>query len=438
MNDVKTVKIIPSKSDAHRAYICAALAEYCNEPLKVGTRVICEESSEDIEATRDCLEALARTGNERTGVDLYCRESGSTFRFLLPVVGALGKRGIFHPVGRLAQRPLSPLREELCAHGMRISTPGSIPLIAEGELQGGDFVIDGDISSQFVSGLLFALPLLKEDSRIIVKKELQSMGYVDMTARTITKFGIKMSCEEKDGDTICSIPGGQKYIPVDEYLVEGDWSNGAVWLAAGILGDSPIKVEGLSMDSAQGDRKIVEIIREFGGEIQVEDTDAVESITAYPAIMENGNCKQTLKGITYSAGQTPDLVPMLALIATQAKGTTMITNAQRLRSKESDRLHSVTTTLKTLGADVEELPEGLLIRGMGCSKEALVDGKYKPLKGGAVESFNDHRVVMMAAIASILCREPVQIYGWESVRKSYPTFFDRLEDLGLADNIELL
>lgn len=431
----KKIKIIPSKSDAHRAFISAALARYCNEPHEASSKIICKETSEDIEATKACLEALTDTGNDRTGADLYCKESGSTIRFLLPVVGALGKRGIFHTMGRLSQRPLSPLYEELCAHGMKISTPGSVPLIAEGKLRGGDFVITGDISSQFVTGLMFALPLLEEDSRLIIKKELQSMGYVDMTARTIARFGIKMDVEKIDGDTVFIIPGNQKYMPVDEYRVEGDWSNGAVWLAAGLLGDRPIKVDGLSLASAQGDRRIVEAIGAFGGKVLVDG----EHVTAYPAItFHKDHYRQRLKGITYDTGQTPDLASVIALIATQAKGITNIVNAKRLRTKESDRLHSISSTLRALGADIEELEDGLRIRGAANCYKAEKGEPYRPLKGGTVECFGDHRIVMMAAIASLLCKEKVRIIGWHAVRKSYPSFFDRLEDLGLDGNIELI
>ena len=157
LTEGKTIRAIPSKSDAHRAYICAAIAGG-------ETAINCSETSLDIEATRECMEALMNSKEDRAGVDLYCRESGSTLRFLLPLVGALGKRGIFHPMGRLSKRPLSPLYEELQKKGMIISAPGSVPLIAEGKLQSGDFVIPGNISSQFVSGLLFALPLLEGDS----------------------------------------------------------------------------------------------------------------------------------------------------------------------------------------------------------------------------------------------------------------------------------
>ena len=479
MDESKIIKIIPSKSDAHRAYICAGLqkiqmqmgegsaaysADIC-EPA-----VFCAEPSVDIEATRECINALINAGvsEERAGTDLYCRESGSTLRFLLPVVGALGKRGIFHPMGRLSKRPLSPLYEELCAHGMRISTPGSIPLIADGKLEAGDYVIPGDISSQFVSGLLFALPILEGDSRIFIAGEFQSKGYADMTLATLGRFGIEVTVETlkdsgegrkldelenpktlgtpnsqnaTDITIVYHIPGNQRYQLKDEfsgkYNVEGDWSNAAFWFAAGLLGDEGIAIDGLELDSAQGDKIILDVIRTFGGKVDIEKEKTSgpnsEKTNRIRIIPSKGN----LKGITFDAGQTPDMIPVVALIATQAKGITSITNAARLRIKESDRLHSIATTLRSLGGDVVELEDGLRIKGNG----------GKGLHGGTVESFDDHRIAMMAAIASILCRrsdigskeqEKVSLIGWEAVNKSYPTFFERLEELGLDDNLELL
>lgn len=404
----KTIRAIPSKSDAHRAYICAAIAGG-------ETAINCSETSLDIEATRECMVALMNSKEDRAGVDLYCRESGSTLRFLLPLVGALGKRGIFHPMGRLSKRPLSPLYEELQKKGMIISAPGSVPLIAEGKLQSGDFVIPGNISSQFVSGLLFALPLLEGDSRIIVTGDFQSRGYSNMTLRTLEEFGIR-AYEEKDGDNlIINIPGSQKYNSVKEYNVEGDWSNSAFWFAAGLLGDSPIKVTGLDMNSPQGDKEILRVIQDLGGKIQVED----EGITVYPG--------KNLKGITFDAGQTPDMIPVVALMATRCKTPTRIVNALRLRTKESDRLHSISGTLRALGADVEELEEGLIIN----SKR-----KVEALKGGTVESFDDHRIAMMASIASIICEGKVGLIGWEAVNKSYPSFFEHLRELDLDGNLE--
>ena len=407
-NGNKTLKAIPSKSDAHRAIICSALAGG-------KTRILCEETSVDIEATKDCMKALMDPSTANTGADLYCRESGSTLRFLLPVVGALGKRGIFHPMGRLPKRPLSPLRDELIEHGMKISQQGSVPLIAEGKLKSGEYRMPGNISSQFVSGLLFALPLVDGDSKIIVGGVFQSAAYTDMTIKTLKEFGINIETEKNNDSTVFIIPGNQQYMDIKEYRVEGDWSNSAFWLAAGIIGKYPIKVEGLDINSAQGDKAIVEVIRSFGGKVEIND----DGVTAYP--------ENNLSGITYDAGQTPDMIPVVALIGTQAKGTTKIVNAGRLRTKESDRLHSITVTLRSLGADVEEMEDSLIINNRK---------KIPELTGGTVESFDDHRIAMMASIASILTKDKVNIIGWEAVSKSYPSFYERLEELNLDGNIE--
>jgi len=434
--NVKSIEIISSKSDAHRAYICAALSDGDCE-------VICNETSQDIEATRNCMVALMNLANDRVGADLYCKESGSTLRFLLPIVGALGKRGIFHPMGRLSKRPLSPLYEELVAHGMTISEPGSVPLIAEGKLKGGDFHIKGNVSSQFISGLLFALPLLNEDSRIIVEGELESAGYVDMTLKTLERFGIKVNDEAEEDRRVFTVPGNQEYTAPKEYVVEGDWSNSAFWLAAGILGESPVRIHGLRLDTAQGDAGILKVIQDFGGEVTIDCApEQCEQKQCAPERSESEHCAplncdssnpiittypsaKKLKAITYDAAQTPDMVPAVALIATQAKGTTKIINAERLRTKESDRLHSISAALRGLGAHVEELEDGLIIKG---SSEAL--------SGGTVESFGDHRIAMMVAVASLICRDKARLIGWDAVDKSYPSFYEHMDELGLSNNLE--
>ena len=410
-NRIREIQIISSKSDAHRAIICSGLAG--------GPEIQCYETSVDIEATRDCMTSLCGEGNE---AELRCRESGTTFRLLLPVVGALGKKGVFHPEGRLSKRPLSPLYEELEAHGMKLSPQGEVPFVTEGRLSAGDFEIPGDVSSQFISGLLLALPLVEGESRVLVAGPLESAGYVNMTLATMDKFGVKVDIEEnpdikgsagKDISIVYKVRGGQKYTAPDSYQVDGDWSNGAFWLAAGILGDFPIKVKGLTRNSTQGDKAIVDVIKAFGGGIEVGD----DFVTAYPS-------GGLLKGIEYDAGQTPDMIPVVALIATQAQGETLIKNAGRLRIKESDRLNSISETLKALGGDIDELEDSLVIRG------------GEGLDGGKVDSFNDHRIAMMAAIASIVSKENVMLTGSKAVAKSYPGFYDRLAELGLEGNLK--
>ena len=392
---MKYIKIIPSKSDAHRALICAALSKY-------PCQVICSATSKDIEATKDCLQAL-KDGRE----DMYCGESGSTLRFLLPVMGALGHRAVFHPEGRLSQRPLSPLYEEMEQHGCKMSPQGSVPLVVDGKLKPGEYHIPGNISSQYVSGLLFALPLLEGDSRIYIEGLLESAAYVEMTLKTLSEFGIEIRRTE-DG---FSIPGRQQYWGPAQYEVEGDWSNGCFWLVAGALSEEGVTVKGLSIDSLQGDKRILELLENMGAKVQIAGDEI---------IVKGGH----LHGIQIDGSQIPDMIPILAVAALAAEGMTKITNAGRLRMKESDRLATVSSVLIGLGGEIEELSDSLIIHG------------GKPLTGGTIESFNDHRIAMMAAIASSLCENKVYLKGADAVNKSYPDFFQVLEEAGLHGNIE--
>ena len=392
---MRTIEIIPSKSYAHRALICAALSE-------TPCQVICEATSKDIEATKTCLAALQKGDR-----DMRCGESGSTLRFLLPVMGALGYESAFYPEGRLPERPLSPLYEELESHGCKMSTQGSVPFVLEGQLEPGDYHIPGNVSSQYISGLLFALPMLDGDSRILVEGKLESAGYVDMTLKVLGDFGIVVK-ETLEG---FEIPGGQRYRGPAVYQVEGDWSNGCFWLVAGALCEEGIKVCGLNPNSLQGDKKILDLLIKMGAKVSM-DEDGI--------MVKAGK----LQGIAIDVSQIPDMVPILAVAALAAEGTTEIKNAGRLRIKESDRLATVSNVLNSLGGQVEELEEGLIIRG------------GKPLKGGEVNSYNDHRIAMMAAIASLLCGEKVTITGADAVNKSYPDFFQVLEETGWGGNVE--
>ena len=392
---MREIKAIASKSDAHRALICAALSE---NPCEV----IMDTTSKDIEATKRCLENL-KCGRK----EFYCGESGSTLRFLLPVVAALGVETHFYPEGRLPQRPLSPLYEEMEAHGCILSKPGLVPFIVKGQLTPGDFTIPGDVSSQFISGLLFALPLLNNDSNIFITGKLQSEDYIKMTIDTLMRFGIEIKKTAKG----YFVKGNQKYISPDVYKVEGDWSNAAFFLAAGVFIEDGITVTNLNPYSIQGDKKIVELLNEFGACVTTSGT----SVTVKPG---------KLKGIDIDVSQIPDMVPALSVIASGAKGTTNIYNAGRLRIKESDRLKTVRTVIENLGGRVKELEEGLVIEGTGT------------LKGGNVTSFNDHRIAMMAAVASLICEDKVKIEGSEAVNKSYPDFYKHMEMLDLSWNLE--
>ncbi|MBQ6663345.1 MAG: 3-phosphoshikimate 1-carboxyvinyltransferase [Firmicutes bacterium] len=426
---MKTVTILPSKSDAHRALICRTLAAIQSGQEPAG-RVLQAGTSRDIMATQACLtqlqeacqqqeqakeisaEAPVGTLPETGAVLLPCGESGSTLRLLLPIVCALGVKAVFRREGRLPQRPLAPLDAELIRHGAVLTDRGGPELQVDGRLQAGDYELPGNVSSQFVSGLLLALPLLTEESRIRVRKPLESSGYVAMTLRTLQRFGITVAVREEADYVEYRIPGGQRWRMERDYAVEGDWSNAAFWLTAGAISGEGISVRGLTEDTPQGDRGIVEILRRFGAEISCADGEA--TVLPRPA-------SRLLQGQTVDASQIPDLVPVVALLGACAAGETKIIRAGRLRLKESDRLRSVATVLRDLGAAIEEAADELILTGSASPRPG-----EKPLAGGRVDGFADHRIVMMAAIAALAAEGSVRIEGSKAVEKSYPDFFSRL------------
>ncbi len=400
------VHIPASKSIAHRLLICAALS-------KGPVTLHLDGLSRDILATIDCLRALGAEITAAPGA-LYVQpiqnvpeaavlrvgESGSTLRFLLPLVGALGAKAAFKMQGRLPARPLHPLDRELIAHGMALRRSGET-LYAEGQLQPGAYTLPGDVSSQYISGLLFALPLLKGPSTITVTGELQSAAYLNMTESALLQAHIsfKKACNSYQ------IPGRQRYFSPGCCTVEGDWSNAAFFLCMGALAGPGVCVFGLDRSSAQGDRAIVELLQQFGAEVLLQhDRVAVR--------------QGKLRGITIDAGPIPDLIPALSVVAALACGETRIGNAARLRLKESDRLQTTAAMLASLGADVQELPDGLVIRGKS------------RLTGGTVDACNDHRIAMAAATAACACERPVTVLQAQCVEKSYPRFWEDFEALG--------
>ena len=385
-----TVRAIPSKSMAHRMFICAALS---NQP----TEVSCQGTSKDIEATQACLKAL----RDPKPV-LPCSESGSTLRFLLPVVAALGLDADLVMEGRLPQRPLAPLDQELEAHGVKLSRPQPHILHCEGKLRPGSYTIPGNITSQYISGLLFALPLLDGPSTLTVTGKVESAAYIKMTLSALKQFGIDVQVE----DNVYHIPS-QKYVSPGKAVVEGDWSNAAFWLCAGAIGRR-VTVTGLDLDTLQGDKAVLDILQRFGAKVHASG----RSVTVSPG---------KLRPIDIDAAAIPDLVPILSVVAAAAPGTTRIYNAARLRLKESDRIETVHRLLGGLGADVEETEDSLLIHG------------GKPLIGRTVDSYNDHRIAMSAAIASILCKGEVTVTDAEAVNKSYPRFWREFYQLTMMD-----
>ena len=391
----------PSKSQAHRLLIAAALADGESTITNVGR-------SQDIEATVNCLEELGAgfswAGSTVTvrgmGANpmsplrrmacprLACGESGSTLRFLIPVALAVRGGGIFTGRGRLMERPLKPYFDLFDEKGIAYELKDNT-LTVSGLLEPGEYRLPGDVSSQFFTGLLFALPLLNGPSAIIPTSPLESEGYIQMTLRVMAQFGVELP-------VTLSLPphyhpqGNQTYRAANA-AVEADWSQAAFWYAAGALGN-PVAPAGMDPYSLQGDRVVMEQLLALSGP---------------------GDLALDVSGC-------PDLVPPLAATAALRAGrATRLTNAARLRLKESDRLASVSQTLNALGADVEAGPDCLTIRG----REALSGGV-------TVDSCNDHRIAMMAAIAATRCIRPITITGAECVAKSYPDFWEEYERLG--------
>ncbi len=511
-----TLDAIPSKSHAHRILIAQKLAQLQGQQ-KLGSLAI-PAFSEDIEATKNCLVQM-----DKNMPYLDCKESGSTLRFMLPVAMALKDEAVFIGSGKLPHRPISPLKEEMETHGCRFYMGGKKQSPGDkyreicnirGRLQPGEYSLPGNISSQFITGLLFALPILDGDSVLTLTTELESAGYVDLTLDVLQTFGIEIKSKASpEGLLIYEIAGNQRYLEPDGLTVEGDWSNAAFWLAGGALGGN-VTVRGLNLHSSQRDKEILDVLRDMGANISItelpepsyakiscagegglaekasaertsiEDTpmgtlmegkdrsinptgDSADAPSAYkqarqansatdsvnliknatkpalPACEEMHDasaayepakpnppackttncmitvyCKNALKGTEVSVAQTPDMVPILASVMALANGASMITNAERLKIKESDRLRTVYDFLFKLGADITDGGSGLSLTG-------------KPrLNGGEVESHNDHRIAMAAAIASCGCKNPVLIRGAEAVKKSYPAFFEDFAALG--------
>ena len=401
-------RVIPSKSQLHRALICAALAK---RPVTVQNAALCR----DVQATACCLRALgAKIGRRgdclrvtpipakaHQGALLDCGESGSTLRFLLPLAAALGVECAFTGRGRLAERPLSPLREAMEANGARLSAAGAFPLRCAGRLRPGAYDLRGGASSQFVSGLLMALPLLAGDSEIRVSGDLPSRPYVDMTLDMLIAFSVVV-LETKAG---FRVPGGQRYAGPECFSPEADWSAAAFWLAAGALSEKGVACAGLNPDSRQGDRAILTMLRRFGAEVAVDGS----RVTAR---------RGALRGADWDAADTPDLAPVWTVLAAAAVGESRISHIQRLRLKESDRVAGIAAMARALGAEAEAQADALIIRGRG------------RLRGAVIDAQGDHRLAMAAAIAAGAAEGPVVIRGAEAADKSYPGFFEALAALG--------
>ena len=420
------VLIPSSKSQLHRLLIFSALGE-----RPVG--ITCRSISEDIRATVNCLNALgahiiAKEADVPGGTDkllvkpldrsfcadgavLDCGESGSTLRFMLPIAGVLGANCMVLRKGRLPERPLAPYDAQLEANGMHIDADGS-HLMLSGRLSGGEFVLPGNISSQFISGLLMALGALRGQSRLKVEGPMESSHYVKMTEEVLRQAGIRFTKDvtgtADDLRTVWTMDGGQTYALPQQVTAEGDWSSATFFLCMGALSEEGVLVKGLEPKSVQGDRAVLDVLKAFGARIGIRK----DGILAR---------KGSLRGIELDASQIPDAVPALAAVAALCEGTTRVYNAGRLRLKESDRIKSTMRMLRALGGIVSETEDGLIIRGLSY------------LDGGTVDPAGDHRIAMAAAVAAGGCIDPVEVSTYRCVAKSYPDFWTDLEHLKVKE-----
>ena len=383
-----SIKAVSSKSYAHRIVICAALAD---KPTEILTDIL----SDDIKATLRCVKALGADVEEIPGgvritpiktpkknAVLDCGESGSTARFMLAVAAALPVSAKLSGSGRLPERPRGELTRALKSGGAEIDGD-FLPITVKGKIHSGLYEIRGDISSQFITGLMLALAATDGKSEIRIVSAMESAAYVDITADVLNRFGIEI-LKANDGYTVF----GGKYISPGKITVEGDYSNAAYFLAASRMGSS-VSVSGLNLASRQGDKAFTQVIAE----------DIID------------------------ASQIPDLVPIIAVYAASKNSITKIVGAKRLRLKESDRLKTTAALINALGGKAEETDDGLTVYGTG------------KLKGGTADGAGDHRIVMAAAIAALICENEVIINGAEAVNKSYPTFFDDYKKLGGEINV---
>ena len=405
------VDSIPSKSYVHRMLLCAMLSNSQTELYGV-------TGSKDIEATINCIKALygdvvikpdkyivKPINKEREDIVLDCIESGSTLRFILPIALALGKSCKVIGKEGLQKRPLKDLVDVLRAHGGVIDAE-SLPLNISGKLISGDYRINGSVSSQYITGLLMALPILDGDSTLTIDGEIVSSKYIDITLDVLQNFGIKI--ERVDNNSFY-IQGNQKYSNKTDLRVQGDWSNAAFWLALGAL-NGETQVNKLFFDSVQGDREILQIVMDMGAKVAIRGDNVIVS-------------KKALQSITVDAKDIPDLMPIVSILMANADGISVMKNVDRLKTKETDRLKAIMENLAKMGIQARYQDGELLILG----------GKIKAFN---VDSYNDHRMVMMAAIAASIADGNCEITNIEAVDKSYPNFFDDYKKLGGKVNVK--
>ncbi|MDR0855473.1 MAG: 3-phosphoshikimate 1-carboxyvinyltransferase [Christensenellaceae bacterium] len=410
------VTIPPSKSYLHRILICAFLSE--NEVVIEG-----KSACADVQATVSCLNSLgadiqetddgyrvrggaaAFSEKQNKEIVLDCNESGSTLRFLLPLAASLGGGITLSGSYRLGERPNAALIKELNRHGADISL--TFPFVIKGKLRSGDYVLPGNISSQYITGLLLTLPLLEGDSSLTVTTEILSAPYVDITLEVLEMFGVKI---QKDGNKFL-INGAQKYTRAEPVFAEGDWSSASFWLVAGAVCGN-IEIEGLNLDSKQGDKRVLQIIKDAGGCVEIMKEENREFIR-----VKSG----AIKPFEVDINEIPDTAPALAVLAIAARGRCVLRGAERLKDKECDRLAALIENLKRLG--VKAFTE--------TGKELVVDSKRIYKRKYNIELFgrNDHRIVMSAAIATAAIDNAVVVTDEDAVNKSYPEFWEDFRNL---------
>ena len=402
------ISVPASKSELHRMLICAAFSD---RPVRIGAAA--GYLSGDIEATVRCLGSLGASvaaeddavtvtpvKEHKNSAVLYCGESGSTLRMLLPaaaaVCGALDVTGR----GSLLGRPVGELTDEMQRHGVKFSSR-TLPFSTEGLLSGGSFSVPGDITSQYLSGLLLASPLLEGGTSIELTSELASAGYAVMTLDIMERFGVHAI---KDGTRyVCT---GKGYVSPEKLDTGGDFSAAAAFITMAAAGkDCDIVLTGLNAASCQPDRKVLDIVERSGADIEVSDTGIrVRS--------------SSLGALSADAGEVPDLIPVLSAASCASTGTSVFRGCARLRYKESDRMSGMTAMLSSMGArvtsDGDTFTVGRPEKGISC----------------IIDPSGDHRTVMAAAVAAYALSVPVTVRNAEAVEKSYPRFFDDLRSLG--------
>ena len=438
-----------SKSELHRILICAVLSD-------VETDILCDGISDDILATAGCLRSLGaevdyisdriihikpiksnicdkliKKDDVAQPIKLNCFESGSTLRFLLTIVTGLGIKSELKIGETLVGRPIEELADELCRHGARIEIDENI-IKTDGRLLPGEYAIPGYISSQYVSSLLMALPLFGGESQIKVKGNIESESYIKMTEDVMSKFSVNVISEEKaeksNSEVIYMIENNNSYKSPHMIATESDWSAASIWVAAGAISQSSIRIENLNLSSLQGDKKIISIAEDFGAKIEIEkrqllNDKASESLDDDKYIHDEVDVivpgsRNGLRGMCVDISQTPDLAPAVAVMGVAANGTTVIENASRLRTKESDRIKSIVEMVNNLGGSAVESGDCIIIKGSSGS-----------LTGGIVNPQKDHRIAMAAAILSSICEDDVTIEDKDCVKKSYPRFWEDFEGL---------